>query len=1678
MSLLGKDGINSPIEPDNLGKERILITSSQLKPEVARPRQHTRHATYLTTQKNATVAADDIDAEEGDEKESSEEDVVLGSEDALLMYEDYGLLPSSHPVVQFVRKRLKQLAPEVPEQELPAVQVLASKGEGVNAAAFANNTILITPELLAFIETTEELDGVLLHEAEHLWQKHLKMRKKKENFSVTRAIGVARHQEYDADMRAFYDAADARRKTSPLGIIRFLERLREQERKAEKKTGTMSWGIVHGETTDRILNLKSALRLLDLLDVGQNEHSLTPLDSTIANSLHGIPAGGNTMRLLQAPPTEVRYWSSWLDEMRRILSNADWKLLQVVMSDMAKKIEQLEVETKQAEEQQLRGTAQKKADHMQSYTMLLQSALQRWNELFEKRYSHLEEEQKEKMRAFLLETAAELPVASESDKPLWKKLRLGKVTATAKAWKDEEGYLTEIQACLENVASPIRRGQTFGFIAKAAAHSIGPAAAFDDDEGVRAADFLSRVAELIKIGRQVDQYKGVGAPRNTAMTADSAWHESIASTLVTLADQNTLNSDFAEVIRDIASRYSLPKNFPMKRSMELVAAWKETGEQVAQALQSFFDENTSLITDTHIDLREGIGRLCQIYVDIQTPRESNIDVTEIFEKARKAVESGDPKHVTSADSKMTEEGKVLKEFQGYLQRQRLRLDYTQEPVRSAMVELCQILRNLPQHIPGDLVADQWPYIVPEGSPALRGSIQEEMIRQFFSLQEPDRTAPKPTGGEDEEVEYEYRKKQYIFYGNWRDAIPWAYASACEPTEYERLVTEFADPRSFGSYEELMECLELANRPNSNFLQRESPINFTPDFLANDGEWQALALILFSKHIQSIENEAEFFDTLGKFIAKWPVSQALTLSTSRSRIIEAGLKFVDLKQAATNPLLRERLLQLSFFVTDTTIRKPLQDYLTQEDVSASDFQEAMTAIFDRHQRQSSIESATSLDYLIEEKARKPEEIEKLRDRCLNVVSAQMSANRLGKSVIFDTLMQTIFRRSDRGEIFRALLSSNSDETLLRERLESGWYLRYNETIDSVPDNAAHCESPSSLVEFVGNKPDANAEGIIDAEGIVGREEMVSLETIRRSLYRLGSPERHVLLRKLMSGQQGVLATEGRREEMLDDFFRVYVHTEGDETLTRVLKQVFGSFVQAAPSDELFIMLEPLLRPRIAIPPSNPTNWHPHATKRALDGVTGYSPHGFVDAVSKDREGFDALKLQEPFSWEYEGEEYEQLSQSQQLLLPAVDDHIRFLMDPSDGNGTTRAAASIEAISSVIPSRFFYQEAKALEPIELVLDVARQLGAPGVRFLQLLGQTVDIPEQYRSKFLEVYDSLRGQSKLAAWETVRRDAPSFAPHVHEFKRRIGGGSLYTVYDTETDDSDSPREVTKVMNPNALYHAQFSLKVMRDALAKLAEEHDGHYQQAVPLLDVIEEWIVSELNDVNFEENDIAFRKKWQGWKPNRSFQTRIQIPTSKPTGTVKVRRDEYAEGKNFTLMNEFDPREKKEVVALAVQHYIGQLGGTMDYLLKEKVLVHSDISVGNLRYNPEKKQLSILDRAMYLEFSREDRSFLKELADVGDVSGIAHKIVDWLWVSPENQEVVSSLRKEDVVRAILERVQARGSDQETAAIDAMVAVHENGLRVPLRFMLLFKNFNALRQMALQAGFSSLKEAAQYKP
>ena len=185
--------------------------------------------------------------------------------------------------------------------------------------------------------------------------------------------------------------------------------------------------------------------------------------------------------------------------------------------------------------------------------------------------------------------------------------------------------------------------------------------------------------------------------------------------------------------------------------------------------------------------------------------------------------------------------------------------------------------------------------------------------------------------------------------------------------------------------------------------------------------------------------------------------------------------------------------------------------------------------------------------------------------------------------------------------------------------------------------------------------------------------------------------------------------------------------------------------------------------------------------------------------------------------------------------------------------------------------------------------------------------------------------------------------------------------------------------------------------------------------------------------------------------------------------MRREPLIAGENFTKLDQFRPAQQKQLAALAAQHYVAQIMSGQ---------AHSDVSPGNLRRSDD-GHLAILDRGMYLNFDAAEQMVLWQLSRGATPAARAETLARWLWSLPENTPRARGRKVEPALRRITARLAAtHATDPEEAMLTILVAVQEEGLRVPLKCSLLFKNLNVLHRFAKQAGFVSLAEALAYHP
>jgi hypothetical protein len=598
---------------------------------------------------------------------------------------------------------------------------------------------------------------------------------------------------------------------------------------------------------------------------------------------------------------------------------------------------------------------------------------------------------------------------------------------------------------------------------------------------------------------------------------------------------------------------------------------------------------------------------------------------------------------------------------------------------------------------------------------------------------------------------------------------------------------------------------------------------------------------------------------------------------------------------------------------------------------------------------------------------------------------------------------------------------------------------------------------------------------------------------------------------------VLADAGGRRALLDEFFALYVQSAQSPEASALVKKALGALLLTAPQDELQLLLERLFEPRLGNPPAAAGGWEAAAGRFARSflkknvttdkwGISGNVSGGLLEDLG--RREWENLKGSEPPKWAAEtldkwgskwgpddveeikallrkgeplGPSYEGLftdlgeARFSRRIGPEILFHVHYGLLGSPPDAPPRATPD-DLLFRVVPKERLQRQADLFTPLALSVETGRQLNAPGARTLQLAGLFMDLPESYRKEFLTVYDNLKGQSKVAAWETIKREQPEYAKRIRRFMKRLGGGSLFTVYQVELDDGS--QEALRVLNPNALHLARISLKILQDAEEALSAE-DPRFAQAKPLLDLVEEWVETELGDKTFEEEDAKFRAAWEpkkgeGWRPNAKFNARITFSDTIPTGgNPHVRRQRLVKGQTFTALDSFPPAEAKELVALMVQHHLAQIQGS---LFEAETLVHSNVTPGNFM-RTEDGNLAVLDRDMYLRFSLADRLFLLSLQQAGAVQGRIERFLDWLMGLKENEAAAGHLDRGKISAEILKHMEQRKADPEEAALDALMVVHSKGLHIPLRFSLLFLNLQALRQMARRVGFSSLDEARRYK-
>lgn len=682
-----------------------------------------------------------------------------------------------------------------------------------------------------------------------------------------------------------------------------------------------------------------------------------------------------------------------------------------------------------------------------------------------------------------------------------------------------------------------------------------------------------------------------------------------------------------------------------------------------------------------------------------------------------------------------------------------------------------------------------------------------------------------------------------------------------------------------------------------------------------------------------------------------------------------------------------------------------------------------------------------------------------------LQADRLADRAGKLVIGDLILSKA-ARWDSFEFLFTGLSSAQDDRDLTEMVSQRWWDAQRDTLvhplrtEQLPERHEYRrgeESEDRTEDFVDQVTHLTpatftSKGDFD-ESELGSPETITANAVRQGLYGLGIGERLMVLRKLANDPaRGVLISPERRVQVADGLLNMMLTSSPSDTLTNLSSQAFRALFRAVPADDLGIALTPMLLDHFLRAPRVSASFKPFASQAA---------HRFLEELGWDESKCPRQAPPDPSS----------VKATHYRLHEEISRHFEWAL--SGRHRKTQRSVSESTDNLMEMCGIVLSDHKSLSrrgPIPFILDFSRNLQTPGTRALQLLGGIVELPPEIEKEFLQVYDARKGQSKQSALNTVEKSLPQYAASLDSMKR-IGGGALYSVFLVEL--KNGKQEVIRVANPNPEYHTKRILHSMRAAQAQL-EKEDEVFAIGAHVINLVDEWISTELKDAEYERDDVQFRKHWNNWKPSRKCPLSIHIPHSTPTSTLLVRREEFIPGRNFTELEEIareNPTMAKSAVALALQHYIAQIEGSIFNM--GPTLVHSDISPGNLRLMDGGK-VAILDRSMYLKLTVQDRLILKQIRKAKSNEAVASLLVEGL--SKLQGRPVSSSEQARITARVTEALNGKTSDGNTF-LKGFLAAQQEGLMVPLRFQLLVKNFNSFRVMAQKVGFASLKEAQDYE-
>lgn len=705
---------------------------------------------------------------------------------------------------------------------------------------------------------------------------------------------------------------------------------------------------------------------------------------------------------------------------------------------------------------------------------------------------------------------------------------------------------------------------------------------------------------------------------------------------------------------------------------------------------------------------------------------------------------------------------------------------------------------------------------------------------------------------------------------------------------------------------------------------------------------------------------------------------------------------------TDPQDLKALYFLSTYLEDTSFAIPLQEMVWQKLAEHLPFSEGVVFLQQEVKSRRLLSLKAAQNY-IEQSARTHDEIKQARNILVGFLTSETDSSDFGRLLVAEQFIDTFFRRS-KPEFLFACIGNGANDNNLKTYLYDRWTQSYN----FVPQTT---------------------------------EGYINLNDVLQKLYSLDAQKKYVLIRDLLTGENGVLTHRNSRyrEQLVDFFIDNYVEASDDfeKGMQSVVRDVMKEMMKTAGYDLLYFAFAPLLQNRILLPPPNRIFW-----RTVIENEV--PPRAFeVEEQDWTRTGIDEVQPDRPTS-ESADRIFSLINGAEQIDFIKVSNEARHNYE-----------AIVEDLISTVEKK---PEKLKLTVTEFIAEVAQTLGAPGVRFLQLIGQYVELPPYLEEAFRGIYDKVEGQSKITADQTLLREWPEAENRLDGLITRVGGGSLMSVFQA-TDDEAKQRAV-KILNPNSGFHADMTYQLLTEVFTNLAQRNP-QFNPALAVLDDIREWIRGDIDFTGFIEMDRRFKEKHDGFSKGGRY--KIKVPASYDPENKFFSQEEYIEGVNLTNIDQLTQQghNLKEVISELTANFYEQI---------RTGVVHSDIHPGNIRITPN-NEIALLDRNFYIQLSLQDRFFLAGLTQrLGDTISATGYCLDYL--RSQGQEIDQETRAR-----IIEQVDtlADTPNLTNRLLGLTVLLRREGLRFPLKITLLVKDLFYLDRMAKRVGYSGISEILQ---